>query len=388
MPNNSDNNPVVITAAARTPIGGFLGALQPRSAPQLGAVAIAEVLKRSGLNGEEVDEVLMGCVLPAGLGNAPARQAALGAGMPMSAGATTVNKMCGSGLKAAMLAHDAIRAGNATVMVAGGMESMSNAPYLIRGARGGLRIGHAKLEDHMFLDGLEDITYDGRLMGDFAEDVPSDRMRARFHGALDAYREGRRAGLVGRLQDLVESLWPRRPLYQFGLALGALVVGLVLGGRFVPAGADPVSTAPAEIRALRAEMQQELQAMHRSVSLSLLDHQSASERLRGVEWTARAEPDERVVAALLAAVQRDPSVNVRLAAIEALGPLVDRPAVGGELLRTLEGDAPPIVRVSAAELLLAGGVAGAGPAVERMLDGSDLDPAVQEHLRAIMRSSS
>ena len=170
MSNKQPQDPVVIVAASRTPIGGFLGALQSRSATQLGAVAIADALTRCGIKGEDVDEVVMGCVLPAGLGNAPARQAALGAGVPVSAGATTVNKMCGSGLKAAMLAHDAIRAGSADVLVAGGMESMSNAPYLLTGARGGLRLGHARLSDHMFLDGLEDIHYDGRLMGDFAED--------------------------------------------------------------------------------------------------------------------------------------------------------------------------------------------------------------------------
>lgn len=170
MPNSQNKEPVVIVAASRTPIGGFLGALQSQTATQLGAVAIADALKRCELKGQGVDEVVMGCVLPAGLGNAPARQAAMGAGVPVSAGTTTVNKMCGSGLKAAMLAHDAIRAGSASVMVAGGMESMSNAPYLITGARAGLRLGHARLSDHMFLDGLEDIHYDGRLMGDFAED--------------------------------------------------------------------------------------------------------------------------------------------------------------------------------------------------------------------------
>ncbi len=170
MSNNEPKDPVVIVAASRTPIGGFLGALQSQTATQLGAVAIRDALQRCGVPGESVDEVVMGCVLPAGLGNAPARQAAMGAGVPVSAGTTTINKMCGSGLKAAMLAHDAIRAGSGTVMVAGGMESMSNAPYLITGARGGLRLGHARLSDHLFLDGLEDIHYDGRLMGDFAED--------------------------------------------------------------------------------------------------------------------------------------------------------------------------------------------------------------------------
>ena len=167
----SNSDPVVIVAAARTPIGGFLGALQSQSATQLGALAIGDALRRCGVAGDDVDEVIMGCVLPAGLGNAPARQAAMGGGVPVSATTTTINKMCGSGLKAAMLGHDAIRAGSAKIVVAGGMESMSNAPYLITGARGGLRLGHAKLHDHMFLDGLEDIHYDGRLMGDFAEET-------------------------------------------------------------------------------------------------------------------------------------------------------------------------------------------------------------------------
>jgi len=172
MPNDSTNDPVVITAACRTPIGGFLGALQSVSATELGGIAIADALQRcgDGVSGDDVDEVYMGCVLPAGLGNAPARQAALSAKMPMSVATTTVNKMCGSGLKAAMLAHDAICAGSASVVIAGGMESMSRAPHLITGLRAGLRLGHAKLSDHMLLDGLEDIHYDGRLMGDFAED--------------------------------------------------------------------------------------------------------------------------------------------------------------------------------------------------------------------------
>ena len=196
MSNNQPKDPVVIVAAARTPIGGFLGALQPRSATQLGAVAIADALKRCALKGEDVDEVVMGCVLPAGLGNAPARQAAMGGGVPVSVGTTTINKMCGSGLKAAMYAHDAIRAGSAMVMVAGGMESMSNAPYLLTGARGGLRLGHARLSDHMFLDGLEDIHYDGRLMGDFAEDCAGKYHFSREHQdafALESLARANRA---------------------------------------------------------------------------------------------------------------------------------------------------------------------------------------------------
>ena len=166
--NNSET--IFITGMARTPMGGFRGELKTMRAPPLGAVAVGAALERSGVAGADVDEVLLGCVLPAGLGQAPARQAAVAAGVPMSVGCTTVNKMCGSGMKAAMLAHDQIKAGAGAVMAAGGMESMSNAPYLINKARDGLRLGHRQLSDHMFLDGLEDAHYKGKLMGSFAED--------------------------------------------------------------------------------------------------------------------------------------------------------------------------------------------------------------------------
>src|ERR1700740_3361237 len=167
---HTTRDPIVIAAAARTPMGGFQGDLAPLAAPQLGAVAIEAALARPGLKPEQIDEVLMGCVLPAGQGQAPARQAALGAGLPLATGCTTVNKMCGSGMKAAMLAHDILAAGNAEVIVAGGMESMTNAPYLLPKARAGLRMGHAQVIDHMFYDGLEDAYDKGRLMGSFAED--------------------------------------------------------------------------------------------------------------------------------------------------------------------------------------------------------------------------
>ena len=157
--------------AARTPMGGFQGALSGASAPQLGASAIEAALGRAGVSGAEVDEVIMGCVLPAGLGQAPARQASLGAGIPDSVGCTTINKMCGSGMKAAMLGHDLIRAGTARIAVTGGLESMTNAPYLLDKARGGYRMGHGRVSDHMFLDGLEDAYETGRLMGSFAEET-------------------------------------------------------------------------------------------------------------------------------------------------------------------------------------------------------------------------
>ncbi|MEM8587445.1 MAG: acetyl-CoA C-acyltransferase [Pseudomonadota bacterium] len=164
-------DPIVIVAAARTPMGGFQGALKDVKATELGAVAIAAALKRAGLNGEDVDEVTMGCVLPAGLGQAPARQASKGAGVPDSVGCTTVNKMCGSGMKATMLAHDAVALGTADIAIAGGLESMTNAPYLLDRARQGYRMGHGRVLDHMFLDGLEDAYEPGRLMGTFAEDT-------------------------------------------------------------------------------------------------------------------------------------------------------------------------------------------------------------------------
>jgi acetyl-CoA C-acetyltransferase len=166
----STQDPIVIVAAARTPMAGFQGEFAALTAPQLGSVAIAAAVERSGLTPQQIDEVLMGCVLPAGLGQAPARQAALGAGLPLSTGCTTINKMCGSGMRAAMFAHDMLAAGSVDVMVAGGMESMTNAPYLLPKARGGMRMGHGQVLDHMFLDGLEDAYDKGRLMGTFAEE--------------------------------------------------------------------------------------------------------------------------------------------------------------------------------------------------------------------------
>ena len=163
-------DPIVIVSAARTPMGGFQGELKSFAAPQLGAAAIRAAVERAKLRPEDVEEIIMGCVLPAGQGQAPARQASLGAGLPLAAGCTTVNKMCGSGMKAAMFASDLLAAGSTGIVVAGGMESMSNAPYLLPKARGGYRMGHGQVIDHMFFDGLEDAYEKGRLMGTFAED--------------------------------------------------------------------------------------------------------------------------------------------------------------------------------------------------------------------------
>ena len=167
----TNDDPIVIANLSRTPMGGFQGALSDATASELGAAAIADAIKRAGVKPEQIQEVIMGCVLPAGQGQAPARQAALGADLPLNTGCTTINKMCGSGMKAVMMAHDTLLAGDNQMMIAGGMESMTNAPYLAPRVRSGLRMGHATLQDHMFLDGLEDAYDKGRLMGTFAEET-------------------------------------------------------------------------------------------------------------------------------------------------------------------------------------------------------------------------
>ena len=164
------NDPIVIVSAVRTPMGGLQGDLKSLTAPQLGSAAIRGAVERAGIDAASVEQVLFGCVLPAGQGQAPARQAALGAGLDKHTTCTTLNKMCGSGMQAAIMAHDLLLAGSAEVVVAGGMESMSNAPYLLDKARSGYRMGHGKIIDHMFFDGLEDAYDKGRLMGTFAED--------------------------------------------------------------------------------------------------------------------------------------------------------------------------------------------------------------------------
>lgn len=178
-------DPVVIVSYARTPMGGFQGALGGVKATELGAAAVKAALERAGVAGDKVEQIFMGCVLPAGLGQAPARQAALGAGLPISVEATTVNKMCGSGMQAAIMAHDALAAGSADLIVAGGMESMTGAPYLLSKHRGGARIGHDQMWDSMYLDGLEDAYTPGKLMGAFAEDTAQAHQFTRE--AMDDY---------------------------------------------------------------------------------------------------------------------------------------------------------------------------------------------------------
>jgi acetyl-CoA C-acetyltransferase len=195
-----NKDPIVIASAARTPMGAFQGELKEFTAAQLGAAAIRAAVERAGVEPEQVEEIIMGCVLPAGQGQAPARQAALGAGLPLAAGCTTVNKMCGSGMKAAMLAHDLLVAGSNELMVAGGMESMSNAPYLLPKARAGYRMGHQQVVDHMFLDGLEDAYDKGRLMGTFAEDCADKYAFTREQQdafAIESLRRAQRANEDG-----------------------------------------------------------------------------------------------------------------------------------------------------------------------------------------------
>jgi acetyl-CoA C-acetyltransferase len=198
---NQQLDPVVIVSAARTPMGGFLGDLAGLTAAELGAAAIRATLQRAGLAAEAVDTLLMGCVLQAGQGQAPARQAALAAGLSQTVQCTTLNKMCGSGMQALMLGHDQLLAGSSEVLVAGGMESMSNAPYLLARARSGYRMGHGQVLDHMFLDGLEDAYERGRLMGTFAEDCAQQYRFSREEQdayALESLRRAQQAITEGR----------------------------------------------------------------------------------------------------------------------------------------------------------------------------------------------
>lgn len=200
------NDPIVIVSAVRTPMGGLQGDLKSLTAPQLGSAAIRGAVERAGIDASSVEQVLFGCVLPAGLGQAPARQAALGAGLDKHTTCTTLNKMCGSGMQAAIMAHDLLLAGTADVVVAGGMESMTNAPYLLDKARGGYRMGHGRIIDHMFMDGLEDAYDKGRLMGTFAEDCAQANAFSReaqdqfaiasLTRAQDAIRNGRFAAEI------------------------------------------------------------------------------------------------------------------------------------------------------------------------------------------------
>ena len=232
-------DPVVILSYARTPMGAFQGALAGASATELGATAIRAAVERAGVAPDQVDKIFMGNVLPAGLGQAPARQAAIGAGLPTSVEATTVSKVCGSGMQAAIFAHDTIAAGSAEIVVAGGMESMSNAPYLLKKMRGGARIGHDTVYDHMMLDGLEDAYDAGRAMGTFAEETSRDYQFTR----------------EGQDDYAIESLSRARAAQASG-AFDREIVGVTVKGRkgdtVVAVDEQPGKGDPDKIRTLRA----------------------------------------------------------------------------------------------------------------------------------------
>jgi acetyl-CoA C-acetyltransferase len=264
---------IVIAAAARTPMGGFQGDLQGLTGPQLGAAAIKAALERSGLPPEAVDEVFMGCVLSAGVGQAPARQAALGAGLPKAAGCTTISKVCGSGMRAVMFAHDVIKAGSAKVIVAGGMESMTNAPYLLDRARGGYRMGHGKVLDHMFLDGLEDAYEKGRLMGTFAEECA---------GSYHFTREAQDAFAI-------ESLNRARKAVENGFFAGEITPVTVKGRKgdtLVSQDEQPLKADPAKIPTLKP-------AFAKDGTVTAANASSISDGGAALIVTTRSEADKR-----------------------------------------------------------------------------------------------
>ena len=260
-------DPIVIVGMARTAIGGFQGALAPLTAPQLGSGAIAAAVTRAGLKAEDVSEVLMGCVLPAGQGQAPARQAALGAGLPLSVPCTTVNKMCGSGMKTVMLAHDALHARPGDIIVAGGMESMTNAPYLLPKMRGGARLGHAEVKDHMFLDGLEDAYDKGRLMGTYAEDAAQHYQftrEAQDAFALESLRRSKTANENGSFAKEItpiavkgrsgttEVVRDEQPFTADAAKIPKLKPAFREGGTVTPANSSSISDGAAALVLMRA----------------------------------------------------------------------------------------------------------------------------------------
>lgn len=231
-------DPIVIVAGARTPLGRFLGGLAPVTAADLGAVAIRAALERGGVPASSVDEVLMGCVLPAGQGQAPARQAMRAAGVPDAVGATTVNKVCGSGMKAAMIAHDQILAGAIDVAVAGGMESMSNAPYLLKKGRAGYRFGHDRVYDHLALDGLEDAYEAGRPMGDFGESA------VQAYGFTRTDQDAYAAETLRRARQAVES-------GAFAAEIAPVAVPGKGGALMVDQDENPLKVSPEKIPTLK-----------------------------------------------------------------------------------------------------------------------------------------
>jgi acetyl-CoA C-acetyltransferase len=232
-------DPIVISAAVRTPLGRFQGALSPLTAPKLGSHVISATLARANAKPGAIDEVLMGCVLPAGVGQAPARQAARGAGLPDQVGTTTVNKVCGSGMKAVMLAHDLILAGSAGTVIAGGMESMTNAPYLLQKARGGYRAGHDRIFDHMVLNGLEDAYATGQVMGDFGEATVAK------YGFTRAEQDAYAAETLRRARSAIES-------GAFKAEIAPITIAVKGGDLVVADDENPTRVSPEKIPTLKA----------------------------------------------------------------------------------------------------------------------------------------
>ncbi len=263
----ASEDPIVIVGTARTAMGSFQGVLAPLAAPQLGSAAIAAAVSRAGIAPDDVSEVLMGCVLPAGQGQAPARQAALGAGLPQSVPCTTVNKMCGSGMKTVMMAYDGLHVRPRDVVVAGGMESMTNAPYLLPKMRAGARLGHSEVKDHMFLDGLEDAYDKGRLMGTFAEDTAQHYQftrEAQDAFAIESLKRSRRANEDGSFageivpvavksrSGAVEVKQDEQPFTADVAKIPKLKPAFREGGTVTPANSSSISDGAAALVLMRA----------------------------------------------------------------------------------------------------------------------------------------
>jgi acetyl-CoA C-acetyltransferase len=300
----SPDDPIVILSYARTPMGSFQGALSPLAATELGATAVKAAIERAGITGEQVDKVFMGNVLQAGLGQAPARQAALGAGLPKSAEAVTINKVCGSGMQAAIFAHDMLNSGSADVIVAGGMESMTNAPFLLKKHRAGARIGHDTVYDHMMLDGLEDAYEPGRAMGTFAEDAAREYQFTREQQDEYAIESLRRAN------DAIKS-------GKFDKEIVPVTVVTRKGEVTVDVDEQPGKGNPDKIRELRAAFAKDgtiTAATSSSISdgaaALVLTRQSVAEKLgkapvaRVVAHAAHAQAPERFTSAPVPAIQK------------------------------------------------------------------------------------
>jgi len=277
----SDNS-VVIAGSARTPMGGMMGALSTVRSPELGAISIKAAIERSGLKPVDIQEVIMGCVLPAGLGQAPARQASRASGIPDSSGCTTVNKMCGSGMQAVILAHDQIKAGTNSIMIAGGMENMSQAPYLLPKARGGMRMGHAQVMDSMFLDGLED-AYEGGLMGGFAQ-RSADKYKI-TREAMDEFA----IGSLNKSLAAIENGW-------FKPEIAAVTVAGRRGDTLVDTDEQPGNARPDKIPTLKPAFAKD-GTVTAANSSSISDGASALVLASAAEAKARGlTPQARIVA--------------------------------------------------------------------------------------------